>query len=152
MVVSTDSEIFEELSDSMKTLLLLILEILPIFNIYKVGFAGFIGAVIASTDLSPEPTIIVICLDMLEGMQREYDMIDDGSKLGPIEVYNVLERIMYNRRYVVPNIMHDFACNRYLNFLFRSKNNPYWNTLVISGYDVNADEPFLGQIDSQVSD
>jgi len=66
--------------------------------------------------------------DMLEGMQREYDMIDDGSKLGPIEVYNVLERIMYNRR---------------------SKNNPYWNTLVISGYDVNADEPFLGQIDSQ---
>ena len=85
----------------MKTLLLLILEILPIFNIYKVGFAGFIGAVIASTDLSPEPTIIVICLDMLEGMQREYDMIDDGSKLGPIEVYNVLERIMYNRRYVL---------------------------------------------------
>ena len=37
---------------------------------------------------------------MLEGMQREYDMIDDGSKLGPIEVYNVLERIMYNRRSV----------------------------------------------------
>ena len=35
--------------------------------------------------------------------------------------------------------------------IFRSKNNPYWNTLVISGYDVNADEPFLGQIDSQVS-
>ena len=34
-------------------------------------------------------------------MQREYDMIDDGSKLGPIEVYNVLERIMYNRRYVL---------------------------------------------------
>ena len=37
-----------------------------------------------------------------------------------------------------------------INKLFRSKNNPYWNTLVISGYDVNADEPFLGQIDSQV--
>ena len=27
-------------------------------------------------------------------------MIDDGSTLGPIEVYNVLERIMYNRRSV----------------------------------------------------
>ena len=54
-------------------------------------------------------TLIVICLDMLEGMQREYDMIDDGSKLGPIEVYNVLERIMYNRRSVVPNIVHDFS-------------------------------------------
>merc|ERR1712227_459134 len=40
--------------------------------------------------------------EMFEGMQREYDMIDDGSKLGPID-----------------------------------------------GYNVNADEPFLGQIDSQ---
>ena len=39
MVVFTDSEIFEESCDSMKTLLLLILEILPIFNIYKVGFS-----------------------------------------------------------------------------------------------------------------
>ena len=83
---------------------------------------------------------------MLEGMQREYDMIDDGSKLGPIEVYNVLERIMYNRRYVL-----DFISNDQHSTFFRSRNNPYWNTLVISGYDVNADEPFLGQIDSQVS-
>ena len=62
-------------------------------------------------------------------MAREYDMIDDGNRLGPIEVFNVLERIMYNRR---------------------SRGNPYWNTLVISGYDSAADEPFLGQIDSQV--
>jgi len=66
--------------------------------------------------------------EMLEGMQRENDMIDDGTTLGPVETYNVLERIMYNRR---------------------SRNNPYWNTLVISGYDVTKDEPFLGQIDSQ---
>ena len=78
-------------------------------------------------------------------------MIDDGSKLGPIEVYNVLERIMYNRR-SVPRIHGPyprFIC--FFHYIFRSKNNPYWNTLVISGYDVNADEPFLGQIDSQVS-
>ena len=40
MVAFTDSEIFEESCDLMKTLLLLILEILPIFNIYKVGFSG----------------------------------------------------------------------------------------------------------------
>ena len=45
---------------------------------------------------------------MLEGMQREYDMIDDGSKLGPIEVYNVLERIMYNRRYFLDFIKFYF--------------------------------------------
>ena len=83
-------------------------------------------------------------------MQRENDMIDDGSTLGPIEVYNVLERIMYNRRYRSTQYRARFF-NRYLNLFFRSKNNPYWNTLVISGYDVNADEPFLGQIDSQVS-
>ena len=35
--------------------------------------------------------------------------------------------------------------------IFRSKNNPYWNTLVISGYNVSEDKPFLGQIDSQVN-
>ena len=36
---------------------------------------------------------------MLEDEQREYDMRDDGSKLGPVEIFNLLERIMYNRRY-----------------------------------------------------
>lgn len=66
--------------------------------------------------------------DMLEDEEREYDMKDDGSKLGPIEVFNVLERIMYNRR---------------------SRGNPYWNTLVISGYVETEQRPFLGQIDSQ---
>ena len=32
----------------------------------------------------------------------------------------------------------------------RSKNNPFWNTLVISGYVESEERPFLGQIDSQV--
>ena len=44
-------------------------------------------------------------------------------------MFNLLERIMYNRR---------------------SKNNPFWNTLVISGYVESEERPFLGQIDSQV--
>jgi|ERR1711971_503503 len=66
--------------------------------------------------------------EMLEDEQREYDMRDDGSSLGPVEVFNLLERIMYNRR---------------------SKNNPFWNTLVISGYVESEERPFLGQIDSQ---
>merc|ERR1712147_303807 len=66
--------------------------------------------------------------ETLEDEEREYDMRDDGSKLGPVEVFNLLERIMYNRR---------------------SRNNPFWNTLVISGYVNDEDRPFLGQIDSQ---
>jgi len=66
--------------------------------------------------------------EYLEDMQRECDMIDDGTQLGPVEIFNVLERIMYNRR---------------------SRGNPYWNTLVISGYVTAEDRPFLGQIDSQ---
>merc|ERR1712153_234271 len=65
---------------------------------------------------------------MGEDEEREYDMRDDGSQLGPVEEYNLLERIMYNRR---------------------SKNNPFWNTLVISGYVNDEERPFLGQIDSQ---
>ena len=81
----------------MKTLLLLILEILPIFNIYKVGFSERHRP---QSGLRSGLWTYKIGLEMLEGMQRENDMIDDGSTLGPIEVYNVLERIMYNRRSV----------------------------------------------------
>lgn len=32
--------------------------------------------------------------------QRESDMADDGVKLGPVEYFNMLERIMYNRRWL----------------------------------------------------
>merc|ERR1712227_799828 len=42
----------------------------------------------------------------------------------------MLERIMYNRR---------------------SKGNPYWNTLIIAGFDTSTNKPFMGQIDSKGS-
>jgi len=68
--------------------------------------------------------------EYMEEIQRENDMTDDGSALGPVEYFNMIERMMYNRR---------------------SKNNPYWNTLVIAGFDVNTNKPFLGQVDSKGS-
>lgn len=36
----------------------------------------------------------------MEDTQRESDMIDDGIDLGPVEYFNMIERMMYNRRYV----------------------------------------------------
>ena len=37
-------------------------------------------------------------LEYMEETQRESDMADDGVELGPVEYFNMLERIMYNRR------------------------------------------------------
>lgn len=68
--------------------------------------------------------------EYMEDVQRENDMTDDGCELGPVEYFNLIERIMYNRR---------------------SKNNPFWNTLIIAGYDKQNKKPFLGQIDSKGS-
>jgi len=36
----------------------------------------------------------------MEDVQRECDMTDDGINYGPVEYFNMLERMMYNRRYV----------------------------------------------------
>jgi len=68
--------------------------------------------------------------EYMEETQRESDMADDGVELGPVEYFNMLERIMYNRR---------------------SKGNPYWNTLIIAGFDTSTGKPFMGQIDSKGS-
>lgn len=68
--------------------------------------------------------------EFMEDTQRESDMIDDGIDLGPVEYFNMIERMMYNRR---------------------SKNNPFWNTLIVAGFDENEGKPFLGQIDSKGS-
>ena len=40
----------------------------------------------------------VFFLEYMVETQRESDMADDGVKLGPVEYFNMLERIMYNRR------------------------------------------------------
>merc|ERR1711962_1208494 len=68
--------------------------------------------------------------EYMEDIQRDEEMYDDGPDLGPTEYFNLLERIMYNKR---------------------SKNNPFWNTLIVAGYDVAKDKAFLGQIDSKGS-
>lgn len=68
--------------------------------------------------------------EFMEDVQRECDMTDDGINYGPVEYFNMLERMMYNRR---------------------SKNNPFWNTLIVAGFDENKGKPFLGQIDSRGS-
>lgn len=39
-------------------------------------------------------------VEFMEDTQRESDMIDDGIDLGPVEYFNMIERMMYNRRYV----------------------------------------------------
>jgi len=68
--------------------------------------------------------------EYMEEVQRESDMTDDGSDYGPVEYFNMIERMMYNRR---------------------SKGNPFWNTLVVAGFDENSGKPFLGQVDSKGS-
>merc|ERR1711970_1079633 len=50
-------------------------------------------------------------LEYMEETQRESEMMDDGIEMGPIEIFNLLERIMYNRR---------------------SKGNPLWNIIIIT--------------------
>ncbi|CBY08939.1 unnamed protein product [Oikopleura dioica] len=66
--------------------------------------------------------------EILEDEQRENDMRNDGYELGPSEYFNLMGRIMYNRR---------------------SKGNPLWNRIIVAGYDKAADKPFMGQIDSK---
>merc|ERR1712037_157306 len=66
--------------------------------------------------------------EILEDEQRENDMRNDGYELGPSEYFNLMGRIMYNRR---------------------SKGNPLWNRIIVAGYDKATDKPFMGQIDSK---
>ena len=137
----------------MKTLLLLILEILPIFNIYKVGFSG-----LYHSDRRQHSGYFVPWVGNKELVQRCWKVCNEKMTWSMMEVHlvqlkstmssNVLCTTEGTYRRLLPHRTCTFFHN---NFIFRSKNNPYWNTLVISGYDVNADEPFLGQIDSQVS-
>lgn len=51
---------------------------------------------------------------------------DDGSELDAREIHAFLARVLYNRR---------------------CKFDPLWNQLVVGGFDVEKQEPFLGQVD-----
>ena len=58
-------------------------------------------------------------------MEKE-DIQGDGHSLTPEQVYAYLSHTMYERR---------------------SKLDPYWNALVLGGYDARANAPFLGYVD-----
>ena len=58
-------------------------------------------------------------------MEKE-DIQGDGHSLSPEQVYAYLSHTMYERR---------------------SKLDPYWNALVLGGYDARANAPFLGYVD-----
>lgn len=62
--------------------------------------------------------------DTLSGMELDNDTYDDGIDVGPNQVYNYLQRYLYQKR---------------------SKMNPLWNHLIIAGME--GDEPILGSID-----
>eukprot|EP00457_Paulinella_chromatophora_P015252 gb/GEZN01015837.1/.p1 GENE.gb/GEZN01015837.1/~~gb/GEZN01015837.1/.p1 ORF type:complete len:242 (-),score=32.35 gb/GEZN01015837.1/:119-844(-) len=69
--------------------------------------------------------------DWLKEEMIEDFCYDDGFTQGPKDVYNMLSRILYNRR---------------------SKNDPLWNALLIAGWTPSQDEkkegkPFLGCVD-----
>ncbi len=50
-------------------------------------------------------------------------MWDDGNKLGPFEIHNYLNRVMYNRR---------------------NKFDPLWNSLVLGG--IKKGKKYLGMV------
>lgn len=63
-------------------------------------------------------------MEMLEGMQQADVNEDDGYTRSPLEYYNYLRAVMYQRR---------------------NKGNPFWNQLLVAGY--HKDAPFLGYVD-----
>ncbi len=46
----------------------------------------------------PKHSFLLINSEILEDEQRENDMRNDGYELGPSEYFNLMGRIMYNRR------------------------------------------------------
>lgn len=63
---------------------------------------------------------------MLTRLIEKEALQNDGHKLMPSQVYAYLSRTMYERR---------------------SKLDPYWNALVLGGFDTKQHKPFLGYVD-----
>ena len=65
-------------------------------------------------------------MDMLKNVEQGDINLDDGGTKTPKELWSLMRAIMYQRR---------------------NKMNPYWNELVIGGYDEKLGGSFLGFVD-----
>ncbi|KAL4399165.1 Proteasome subunit beta type-7 [Malassezia pachydermatis] len=91
-------------------------------NIQRLEAVGQNTVIGASGDMSDWQNIQHTLTKLIEKEEIE----NDGHALTPAQVYAYLSRTMYERR---------------------SKLDPYWNALVLGGFDSKTNKPFLGYVD-----
>ena len=91
-------------------------------NIQRLAQFGERVVIGASGDMSDWQNI----QHSLTKLMEKEEMESDGHTLTPAQMYAYLSRTMYERR---------------------SKLDPYWNALVLGGFDTKTNAPFLGYVD-----